>query len=209
MKQDTKTTREMAIEWFNSLSATMQDELSHKYYAFDAICLEDKEVEQIYLSEHPFHNKFAHDLIEGVKNISKEDNSVSFTSGEWDFGYGDSSGALGIYTKKMLDEGLMEHPICLISPIDKMNDTDMANAKRIVQAVNNYDSLKKENELLQQRNKELENNFYMDICRAFNAGKQNQINISLAKGTSDENKMFISSHDYFLSEFPDFKTNVP
>lgn len=72
---------------------------------------------------------------------TKELSTVGYTQGEWDFGYGDSSGALGIYTKKMLDEGTMEHPICLISPIDKMNDTDKANAQRIVTAVNNHDAL--------------------------------------------------------------------
>lgn len=51
--------------------------------------------------------------------------------------------------------------------------------------------------------------FYMDICRAYNAGKQNMINVHVSKGSPDEGKMFLSSHDYFTTEFPEFKTNVP
>lgn len=63
------------------------------------------------------------------------------TAGQWEYGYGDNSKAFGIFTKKMLDEGLEEHPICLISPIELMNDTDKANAAFICKTVNNYDSL--------------------------------------------------------------------
>lgn len=63
----------------------------------------------------------------------------------------------------------------------------------------------KENEKLRS----LESNFYMDICRAYNAGKENMAAQRLAKGTQDDGKAFISSHDYFTNEFPEFKTNVP
>lgn len=69
-----------------------------------------------------------------------------FTKGEWVIGYGDDSHALGIFTKKMLDEGLNESPICLISPIDKISDTDKANAERIITCVNGWDKLKADHE---------------------------------------------------------------
>lgn len=57
--------------------------------------------------------------------------------------------------------------------------------------------------------RKLESGFYMAICRAYNAGKQNQINQQIAIGSPDEGKMFLSSHDYFITEFPGFKKNVP
>ena len=63
------------------------------------------------------------------------------TEGEWAYGYGYRSNAFGIFTKKMLDEGLEEHPICLISPTEKVNETDKANAARIVKCVNAHDEL--------------------------------------------------------------------
>lgn len=50
---------------------------------------------------------------------------------------------------------------------------------------------------------DLAKTFYIDICRAYNAGKQNQVDIL----TGDSS--FVSSHDYFTKEFPAFKTNVP
>jgi hypothetical protein len=62
---------------------------------------------------------------------------------------------------------------------------------------------------IKKRLMELEGSFYMGICRAYNAGKQNMINVQLAKGSEDEGKLFLSSHDYFITEFPEFKTNVP
>lgn len=61
------------------------------------------------------------------------------------------------------------------------------------------DELVAENERLKQ----FEKAFYMNICRAYNAGKDNIINN--LKNEQD----FISSHAYFVNEFPDFKTNVP
>jgi len=60
--------------------------------------------------------------------------------------------------------------------------------------------------------KELESNFYMAICRAYNAGKQcmsNQHEDARNKGKEAFSNRFISSHDYFVGEFPEFKTNVP
>lgn len=130
------------------------------------------------------------------------------TKGEWDYGYGDSSKAFGIYTKKMLDEGLFEHPICLISPIDKVNDTDKANARLIA----NAPLLAQDNKLLKEqveKLQELERSFYMNICRAYNAGKENMSKcIQCYADNDNDNEAFKSSHDYFVGEFPTFKTNV-
>ena len=67
-------------------------------------------------------------------------------------------------------------------------------------------NLKAENKTL----KELERSFYMDICRAYNAGKENALAM-VAEGLQmgERSDTFISSHDYFIGEFPTFKTNVP
>jgi len=63
------------------------------------------------------------------------------TQGIWSVGYGHASNSLGLFTKKMLDEGLSEHPICLVSPIETENETDKANAEYTALAVNNLASL--------------------------------------------------------------------
>lgn len=72
---------------------------------------------------------------------------------------------------------------------------------------NEYGKLKELNaELL-----ELKNSFYMDICRAYNAGKESMNKQHVAHQNGDEGgiSLFVSSHEYFVSEFPTFKTNVP
>ena len=58
--------------------------------------------------------------------------------------------------------------------------------------------------LLEELNK-MKQSFYMDICRAYNAGKQN-FSDCVKAGNQEP---FIASHDYFISEFPKFNTNVP
>lgn len=72
----------------------------------------------------------------GTSNIKKLPDYSGITKGKWEVGYGDNSKALGVYTKEMLDKGLYESPICLISPIDKINDTDIANAAAIASLPN-------------------------------------------------------------------------
>lgn len=65
---------------------------------------------------------------------------------------------------------------------------------------------------LQAELDEIKNSFYMDICRAYNAGKKcmnNQHEDARNKGAEAFSDRFVSSHDYFLSEFTEFKTNVP
>jgi hypothetical protein len=57
-----------------------------------------------------------------------------FTPGPWGIGYGNESNALGIYTANCLDNGAFESPVCLISPIDKVDETDMHNARLIASA---------------------------------------------------------------------------
>lgn len=82
-----------------------------------------------------------------------------------------------------------------------------------VKLLNDGVEAKKENESLKKVNaelKELESRFYMAICRAYNAGKDNMSKCiqGYADNATDEGA-FKSSHDYFLSEFPSFKTNIP
>lgn len=73
--------------------------------------------------------------------------------------------------------------------------------------------LRTENEALKERVKQLEQlerSFYMDICRAYNAGKQCMSDQHEdARNGKEFNTRFVSSHNYFVGEFPTFKTNVP
>lgn len=57
----------------------------------------------------------------------------------------------------------------------------------------------------------LKNGFYMNICRAFNAGKQamNDQHTAAKNGDPNGSSAFVSSHEYFTTEFPSFTTNVP
>ena len=75
------------------------------------------------------------------------------------------------------------------------------------------DTLQASNEALKERVKQLEQlecSFYMDICRAYNAGKQCMSNQHEdARNGKEFNTRFVSSHNYFVGEFPTFKTNVP
>lgn len=81
---------------------------------------------------------------------NKTESKSLHTKGKWAYGYGGISNSLGIFTKKMLDEGFKESPICLISPTEKMNETDKANAAYIVKCVNGYDTLLEENKRLKE-----------------------------------------------------------
>jgi len=69
------------------------------------------------------------------------------------------------------------------------------------------EQLKKQVEVLRA----LESGFYMNICRAYNAGKQSMNNQHTAEKNGDPggHSQFISSHSYFTTEFPEFTTNVP
>ena len=73
-------------------------------------------------------------------------------------------------------------------------------------AADQLTQLKEENERL----KELERKFYLDICRAFNAGKRNAFAmVAEGKRQGEASEVFISSDEYFKGEFPEFTTNVP
>lgn len=65
-----------------------------------------------------------------------------------------------------------------------------------------YDAIKDD----YSRLKRLESEFYLNICRAYNAGKDNMLKCVHA---ADPDVLFISSDDYFKTTFPEFKTNVP
>lgn len=73
--------------------------------------------------------------------------------------------------------------------------------------------LQEENKLLKEQVEklmELERSFYMGICRAYNAGKGNALEmVAEQKKMGETSDKFQSSHEYFVGEFPKFKTNVP
>ncbi len=85
-----------------------------------------------------------------------------------------------------------------------------AFVQKLCNSYNEYDTLKEENERLREENNSLKNSFYMDICRAYNGGKENALSmVAESKKTGEQVDTFKSSHEYFINEFPDFKTNVP
>src|SRR5690348_17229839 len=93
----------------------------------------------------------------------ENNNEVKRTQGEWVIGYGHTSNCLGIFTKKMIDEGIKDNPICLITPIENMNETDKVNAEFICKAVNEYDKLKEDNAVLLNAFKELVSSYSMYV----------------------------------------------
>ena len=79
-------------------------------------------------------------------------------------------------------------------------------SKEEAKALDEIEALKERVKQLEQ----LECSFYMDICRAYNAGKQCMSNQHEdARNGKEFNTRFVSSHNYFVGEFPTFKTNVP
>jgi len=73
-----------------------------------------------------------------------------------------------------------------------------------------YDIVAKQRDELVKELEEMKSNFYMNICRAYNAGKKCMNNQHKdVKDGKDFNNSFVSSHNYFINEFPNFKTNVP
>lgn len=67
--------------------------------------------------------------------------NTKHTPTPWAVGYGHFSKSFGIYTAEMLNNDLSQSPICIVSPIDKMDETDKANAAHIVKCVNERDDL--------------------------------------------------------------------
>ena len=87
---------------------------------------------------------------------------------------------------------------------DVKRNTTPGNERQEIekQSTQLIEELKQDWEEIKTRMKELEAleaGFYMAICRAYNAGKQNVI----------DDAAFISSYEYFKSEFPGFTKNVP
>ena len=79
-------------------------------------------------------------------------------------------------------------------------------SKEEAKALDEIEALKERVKQLEQ----LERSFYMDICRAYNAGKQCMSDQHEdARNGKEFNTRFVSSHNYFVGEFPTFKTNVP
>ncbi len=85
---------------------------------------------------------------------------------------------------------------------------DLSKAMEVAYQENKI--VKSLNERIKELEK-LERSFYVDICRAYNAGKQsmNDQHTAHKNGDAGGHSAFQSSHDYFIGEFPEFKTNVP
>lgn len=87
------------------------------------------------------------------------------------------------------------------------HETKKEQGKEVIEGLEDdrrfYVPLIKELEAMKRR-------FYMDICRAYNAGKLNAIEmVAEGKNNGGAPVSFQSSHQYFIGEFPEFKTNVP
>ena len=97
-------------------------------------------------------------------------------------------------------------PGIIIASCNTSRPAAEANARLIA----NAPKLFEENTRLKERIEVLERAFYMDICRAYNAGKQNAFEmVAEGKRNGESLEAFKSSHEYFIGEFPTFKTNVP
>ncbi len=73
-----------------------------------------------------------------------------------------------------------------------------------------YDIVAQQRDELVKELEAFKNTFYLNVCRAYNAGKQNALEmVAENKEMGESLQSFKSSHDYFKTEFPEFKTNVP
>lgn len=94
------------------------------------------------------------------------------------------------------------------------NTDSLFNQMANISKAHAYDIVSKQIDELMEENKrlkELEHTFYMDICRAYNAGKQsmNAQHEAAKNGDPGGHTQFKSSHEYFVTEFPEFTVNVP
>ena len=222
MNTNNKTVREKAMYYWNQqISEFGQYTLTSTHYPDrHPLSLTGREIEKIYLSEHPEENeetKFSKHWWNGLNYRTRKELADAYTdnSGSVDAALMmDDETIERIYQSehpkeqtKGVIEGLDFKRIELIAEQFRINEgfTDDAN---ISFCSGFYKGQKWFNDthympLLEELNK-MKQSFYMDICRAYNAGKANM------KGmVSKEDLPFVSSHDYFKGEFPEFETNVP
>jgi predicted secreted protein len=100
---------------------------------------------------------------------------------------------------KQTPDPFAENLLQQITNISKAHGYDILS-EQVGELKAENEALKKSVEVLRA----LENGFYMAICRAYNAGKQN-----MTETVNGGESYFNSSHDYFKIEYPEFTTNVP
>jgi len=169
------------MDWWNGLGLTERGYLTGKHFTPHKFhgILSKKEIETIYTAEAPEQPIKEADN-SGEGTVEKIERLARY---QYDnVGFNENDGGLSLY---------------------------LSGAKfAATQLKEQLSALQVENERL----KELESNFYMAICRAYNAGKQcmsNQHEDARNKGKDAFNERFVSSHNYFIGEFPAFTTNVP
>ena len=218
MNTDNKTVREKAMYYWNQqISEFGQYTLTSTHYPDrHPLSLTGREIEKIYLSEHPEENeetKFSKHWWNGLNYRTRKELADAYTdnSGSVDAALMmDDETIERIYQSehpkeqtKGVIEGLEDAAKKYLQQIDHetggmWTEDDNEIAKHFVLFTNTHYM-----PLLEELNK-MKQSFYMDICRAYNAGKANM------KGmVSKEDLPFVSSHDYFKGEFPEFETNVP
>lgn len=82
-----------------------------------------------------------------------------------------------------------------------MNTDNLFEQMANISKAHAFDIVSKQAQELKEENdrlKAMERGFYMSICRAYNAGKQNMSDCLESKDN------FVSSHDYFVKEFPTY-----
>jgi hypothetical protein len=189
------STRENAIKWWKlqteEYKRTQFSEFIKTYHTPSKTfaSLTGREIEIIYSSL-----KLSENAIKGNAAMN-----TNITKGKWAI---QEAAPINHVVYSLLDGNRID--ICCTYAGTVGKEQSEANA----QAIASLPDIMRENEEL----KKLAASFYMDICRAYNAGKKcmnNQHQDAREKGKDSFNERFVSSHDYFVSEFPTFKTNVP
>lgn len=197
-----------ALEWFGNLSSLRKTQLcdTNQKIVGSLVRWEHIGLNQIvclYKAEHPT-----------APTVEKNSSSEGYTEGEWlvnELSLNES--AFEILTDSPNGQnmnGYIAYIKCdnyTVPGMAKANAELIANAPRLKQE---NKKLLEDNKLLREALQNMESSFYMDICRAYNAGKQNMSQcVQAYADNNNDNSAFKSSHDYFKSEFPEFTKNVP
>lgn len=180
MKSTDESTRRQALEWWNQLNVIDKSLLAQKYsnflYGRGFVSLTGSEIEEIWKKE-------TLDTIEEKANQLKDDEYLDIQT----------LNIVKASDLKINQKQFKEfNPELFKSYISKFSDEDKLRAFEIL-----FNSCKKWDGI---------NNaapFYMSICRAYNAGKQNMIDIfnNPSPGNESINPKFVSSDGYFKQEF--------
>jgi hypothetical protein len=194
-------TRKYALDWFKSMD---NDTFQHYVLKYESLLGSDRQLTTnikmaIYTAEMMFPErmyKAEHLNNEPENKEGKEDNPVlSNVEGE----------DLPNYIKREFIEAAKEYSSHTNESVTINNPDKYKHFRNGQDAA--YKILKERIKVLE----DLERSFYMNICRAYNAGKRNMNNQHQAAKNGDPGgeSEFVSSNDYFISEFPEFTVNVP